>query len=83
MKWTKETQTYMWAKYHSEDGNWVAWDEEILVKSNKRKYNPVTKRFENLETYNHFWLLKNKVTDEIIPEKFKTLKAAKEYAENI
>lgn len=32
MKWTKETQVYMFAHYYSEDGNWKAWDEDKTVK---------------------------------------------------
>lgn len=81
MKWRKETRSYMWAKYFSEDGKWVAWDEEILVTSSKRKYNPVTKKFEQMQSYNHYWLLKNLLTGETLTEHFKTLTAAKKFAE--
>lgn len=82
MKWTKETKAYMWANYFSEDGNWKAWDEDKTIKggSNKKYYNPETKRFEKADKTIHFWKLENLKTGEII-EPFKTLKAAKEYAE--
>lgn len=66
MKWTKETQAYMWAHYYSEDGNWKAWDEDITTKRG---------------TLKHVWLLQNLVTGEIVDAEFKTLKAAKQYAE--
>lgn len=82
MKWTKETKVYMWANYHSEDGRWTAWDEAIRVKSSKRTYNPVTRQFENKESWKHYWRLKNRITNEVLPREFKTLTAAKEYAEN-
>lgn len=82
MKWKKETQIYMWAHYYSEDGNWKAWDESELVKGGSRKkwYNPKTKKMENEDSWHHFWLVQNLKTGEIFKE-FKTLKAAKEFAE--
>ena len=46
MKWRKETQGYMWAHYYSEDGNYMAYDEDVLVETNRKEYNPETKRFE-------------------------------------
>lgn len=83
MKWSKQTEAYMWARYYSEDGNWVAYDKDIVVKggSNKKFYNPKTKRMERLDAYRHVWVLKNLKTEEVF-EGFKTLKAAKEFAEN-
>lgn len=84
MKWKKETQVYMWARYYSEDGNWEAWDEDKVIKagSNKKFYNPKTKKMENMDAYKHVWNLKNLKTGETVNQEFKTLKAAKEYAEN-
>ena len=81
MKWTRETQCYMWAHYFSEDGKWKAWDEAILVKSSRKRYNPITKQFENLQSYKHFWKLENLVTGETLPQEFKTLTSAKQFAE--
>lgn len=82
MKWRRETQSYMWAHYYSEDGKWKAWDEDKVVKggSKKREYNPKTKKFEHANSYKHVWYLKNLETGEVINQEFKTLKAAKEYA---
>ena len=83
MKWTKKTQAYMWAHYYSEDGNWKAWDEEKTVKGGGRGkiYNPETKKFVQADAVKHYWKLQNLTTGEIIENEFKTLKAAKEYAE--
>lgn len=84
MKWTRETKVFMWANYYSEDGNWKAWDEDRLIKggSNKRSYNPKTKKFERDDKIEHFWKLENLKTGEVVSEEFKTLKAAKAYAES-
>lgn len=46
MKWRKETQCYMWAHYYSEDGRWMAYDEDVSCTSNRKEYNPKTKKFE-------------------------------------
>lgn len=83
MKWRKETKVYMFADYYSEDGNWKAWDETEEVKGGSRKkyYNPKTKRMENMNSWHHFWLVQNLKTGEVFKE-FKTLKAAKEFAES-
>ena len=84
MKWTKETQVYMWAKYYSDNGKWVAYDTEKTIKhgSNKKIYNVKTKQFERMDKIKHYWILENLETGETIDIEFKTLKAAKEYAEN-
>lgn len=83
MKWRKETLVYMYAEYFSEDGKWKAWDETIQIKGGSRKkyYNPKTKKLENQDSFKHFWKLENLETNEILENEFKTLKAAKEYAE--
>lgn len=82
MKWSRETKVYMWANYYSEDGKWVAWDEDVLMESGKRKYNPKTRKMEAVKTLKCVWFLKNLQTGEKVNQEFKTLKAAKEYAEN-
>lgn len=82
MKWSKKTEVYMWAKYYSENGRWVAWDESHLVDSNRRQYNPKTRKFEPVQVYHHAWYLKDLHTGERVNAEFKTLKAAKEYAES-
>jgi hypothetical protein len=83
MKWSKETQAYMWAHYYSEDGNWKAWDEDRTVKGGGRGtvYNPELKRFVQKDAVKHIWLLQNLVTGDVVDKEFKTLKAAKQYAE--
>lgn len=81
MKWSKETKAYCWANYYSEDGNWKAWCEEKLVESNRKKYNPLTKKNESISTFKVWWVLQNMKSGEIIDKEFKTLKAAKEFAE--
>ena len=81
MKWTKETRVYMWANYYSEDGRWKAWDEEVQKPSNRKWYNPETRKFEPKTTYDHYWLLENLETGEKLEQHFKTLKSAKTYAE--
>ncbi len=81
MKWIKETKVYMWANYYSEDGNWKAWDEDITVQSKNKKYNPKTHKMEHTEVTKHIWMVQNLKTGEIFKE-FKTLKAAKEFAES-
>lgn len=83
MKWRKETKVYMWANYYSEDGNWKAWDEERVIKggSNRRYYNTKTRKMEKEDKIEHFWKLQNLKTNEIIDKEFKTLKAAKQFAE--
>lgn len=82
MKWTRETKVYMWANYYSEDGNWKVYDKDIVIKggSTKRSYNPKTKKFEHQDAFKHIWYLENLNNGEV--KEFKTLKAAKEYAEN-
>ena len=72
----------MFAKYYSEDGQWVAWDVDEIVKggSKKKFYNPKTKKMENMDAFHHYWIVKNLVTLEEFKE-FKTLKAAKAFAE--
>ena len=82
MKWTRETKSYMWANYYSEDGVWLAYDTEEQVEGKRTKYNPITRKFEKPIVYKHYWILENLVTGERIPIEFKSLKAAKEYAEN-
>ena len=81
MKWTKETRAYMWANYYSEDGKWKAWDEDVKKLTNRKWYNPDTRNFEQKVTFEHRWFLKNLTTGEIVDQNFKTLKAAKAYAE--
>lgn len=81
MKWRKETQGYMWAHYYSEDGRWMAYDEDVYCTSNRKEYNPKTKKFEPKITCKHIWFLKDLKTDEIVFSG-KTLKSCKEYAEN-
>lgn len=83
MKWRKETQVYMFAKYYSEDDTWVAWDKNEIVKggSKKKFYNAKTHKMENMDSYHHYWLVQNLKTGEIFKE-FKTLKEAKAFAEN-
>lgn len=84
MKWRKETQSYMWAHYYSEDGNWKAQDEDVLVKkegSPKRYYDSETKKWKHEDLYKHVWYLKNLKIGEKVDKEFKTLKAAKAYAE--
>lgn len=82
MKWNKKTVTYMWAEYFSEDGFWKVYDKDVLVKggSNKKFYNPKTKKMERRDSYKHIWILVNLETGETF-DQFKTLKAAKEFAE--
>ena len=82
MKWKKVTKVYMWAEYFSEDGKWKSWDKDITVKTNRKEYNPRTRKIEAVTGLRHIWLLQNLQTGEMIPQEFKTLKAAKEYAEN-
>ena len=82
MKWRKETQDYMWAHYYSEDGNYMAYDEDVTIETNRKEYNPETKRFERKKGYRHTWFLKDLHTGKIVLEA-KTLKACKEYAENL
>lgn len=81
MKWRKETTCYMWAKYYSEDGRYVAYDEDVYVKSSKKEYNPNTRKFEYKTVAKHIWNLKDLNTNEIVFTG-KTLKSCKEYAEN-
>lgn len=81
MKWKKETVGYMWAKYYSEDGNYVAYDEDVYTESNRKEYNPITRKFENKTVCKHTWFLKDLKTNEIVFTG-KTLKSCKEYAEN-
>ena len=83
MKWTKETKTYMWAEYFSEDGAWKAYDKDICIKggSNKKFYNSKTKRMERMDSYKHIWILENLKTNEVF-DSFKTLTAAKAFAES-
>ena len=80
MKWTRETQSYMWAQYHSEDGKWVAWDEDVQTTSSRKSYNPLTKQWESKTILKHVWNLKNKITGETVTG-FKTLTEAKKFAE--
>lgn len=82
MKWRKETQSYMWAHY-SEDGNWKAWDEDKTIKGGGRDtyYNPETKSFVKCDALKHIWILQNLKTGEVVDIEFKTLKAAKQFAE--
>lgn len=81
MKWRKETQVYCWAHYYSEDGKWKAWCEERLIESGRKKYNPITRKVENGTAYKVWWNLQNIETGETVGVEFKTLKAAKAYAE--
>lgn len=83
MKWRKETQVYMWAHYYSEDGAWKAWDVDIRIEggSRKRYYDPKTRTLKHEDAWRHIWRLENLETGEMIDIEFKTLKAAKEYAE--
>lgn len=83
MKWAKETKSYMWAEYYSEDGNWKAYDKDILVPggSNKKFYNAKTKRMERMDALRHVWFVENLKTGEVF-ENFKTLTAAKNFAES-
>ena len=83
MKWRKETQVYMYAHYYSEDGNWKAFDENILIPGGSRNkyFNKETGRLENYDSWKHIWKLESLATGEVIAKEFKTLKAAKEYAE--
>ena len=83
MKWRKVTKSYMWADYFSEDGRWKAWDEDHQIKGGSRKkyYNPETKKFENGDSYIHYWKLQNLETGEILEQEFKTLRDAKQFAE--
>lgn len=82
MKWRKESRAYMWANYYSEDGNWKAWDEDVYKISNRKEYNPTTRKFEQKKVAVHTWFLQNLQTGEIV-FKAKTLKSCKEYAENL
>lgn len=84
MKWRKETKVYMFADYYSEDGKWKAWDETEVVKggSKKRYYDAEEKKFKNEDLLKHYWKLENIKTGEVIDKEFKTLKAAKEFAES-
>jgi hypothetical protein len=72
----------MWAEYYSEDGNWKAYDKDIIIKggSNKKHYNPKTKRMERDDAIRHIWILEKNTGERF--DQFKTLKAAKEFAEN-
>lgn len=83
MKWTKETKTYMWANYYSENGTWKAWDEDKTIKGGGRGtvYNPELKKFVPKDITKHYWKLQNVITGEVVEQEFKTLKAAKQYAE--
>lgn len=81
MKWRKETKCYMWAHYYSEDERYMAYDEDVYCTSNRKEYNPKTKKFEPKRTYKHIWFLKDLKTEEIVFSG-KTLKSCKEYAEN-
>lgn len=83
MKWRKETQVYMWAHYYSEDGNWKAWDVDKVIPggSNRKYYDPKTKTMKREDAIKHIWKLENLKTGEIVNLEFKTLKAAKQYAE--
>lgn len=83
MKWIKETQSYMWAYYYSEDGVWKAYDKDIVIKggSNKKHYNTKTKKMERLDSLKHIWILENLKTGDVF-ENFKTLTAAKQFAES-
>lgn len=81
MKWKKETKVYMWANYYSEDGKWMAWCEEKVVDSDRKKYNPITRKYEKIKSFKVWWSLKNLETMEKVNIEFKTLKAAKEFAE--
>ena len=85
MKWARESKVYMWAVYHSEDGCWKAYDTDIVVKGGSRRtfFNPRTGKQENMDSYKHVWKLTDKRTGKEIPEEFATLKAAKQYAEEI
>ena len=79
--WKRETQVYMWAFYFSSDGKWKAYDREERTLSNRKKYNPITKQFERTEVFKHYWKLDNLLTGETVEEEFKSLAAAKSYAE--
>lgn len=81
MKWHKETKVYCWADYFSEDGKWKASCKEKLVESSKKKYNPVTRKYESIQAFKVWWILQNLQTMEQVGIEFKTLKAAKEFAE--
>lgn len=81
MKWHKETKVYCWANYFSEDGNWKTWCEEKVVETGRKKYNPITKKSEPITGFKVWWVLQNLQTNETVKAEFKTLKAAKEYAE--
>lgn len=81
MKWTKETKVYCWANYYSEDGKWVAWDEDKLVQGTRKFFNPQTRKYEPKSVFKVWWNLKNLETGEIVDREFKTLRSAKEYAE--
>ena len=84
MKWRRETQAYMWAYYYSEDGNWKAYDRDVLVQKGggrKKWYNPKTHKMEHDDLIKHVWFLENLQTGEQLDIEFKTLKQAKEYAE--
>lgn len=83
MKWRKETMVYMWANYYSEDGKWKSWDVDKKIKGGGRGtvYNPETRSFVKPDIVKHIWLLQNLETGETVDIEFKTLKAAKQYAE--
>lgn len=83
MKWKKVTQAYMWAHYMSEDGNWKAYDEDRIIKGGGRGtvYNPKTKSFVKPDVVKHVWKLENIKTGNTVEIDFKTLKEAKQYAE--
>lgn len=76
----RNTRLYV-AHYYSEDERWMAYDEDVYCTSNRKEYNPKTKKFEPKEVCKHIWFLKDLKTDEIIFSG-KTLKSCKEYAEN-
>lgn len=81
MKWHRDTRVYCWADYYSEDGKWKAWCEEKIVETGRRKYNPITKKHDVCTGFKVWWVLQNLQTGENVDAEFKTLKAAKEFAE--
>ena len=81
MKWHKKTKVYCWAEYFSEDGKWKAWCQEEIVETGRKKYNAITKKYDAVTGFKVWWTLQNLQTMEEVSIEFKTLKAAKEYAE--
>ncbi len=84
MKWNKETQTYCWAHYYSEDGNWKVWDEDkVIPQGNKRMkvLDRKTGKMVYADALKHIWKLQNIKTGETLENEFKTLKEAKTFAE--